>query len=1384
MLDGTQQGITVEFPGIDGGLLISLRRHIRSYQRTRSKGEDLTIPKLWLARGTITFPGWPRDLVLAAGNFAFGRMGPKFKTPRMVIREATPEELGHLEGGPPLPVPAVGGQGPDEVPLVHPPREVRETEGAVRMGQFGLLISKPVFESLSELSDAQKKPALAFLRSLTTGSWRSAVARPNGVALWISTQEDLRIYTSVVESIGTALWEYGVGPDLSSAIFPSGTMDGPVPQDSPTRPYVVLHEIRTSAPDEHSDLSFQEAFFRRQPGDTIDTPSRAISGVELSRFHQYYVLSPARMQELVDGLDVGLLPFLSEEQVAPFRSPRPILLSGEAGSGKSTVVVLWLLVNHIDHALKVADGRPLRQLFVTYSGRLRDKARQEFELMLPSRFRRHATEFRTFKEVLYGIITVAGSLGKYAQENESGFEWFVGKFARGRAPRNVDPVLLWDEIRSTIKGGSTDDPSKLIDFPAYEALSEKRGRTKTPQEYRKEYYEEAQRYKVHLQTEGRWDQLDLVAECLKAVGNGVAGENYDRIACDEVQDLAPAEIALLLKLLKNENVRNLLLTGDEAQVINPSGFSWARLKGELGARALPVPIPEVTRFRRNYRSSKEIVGLVNAILEVRGVLLDDGISRQTQEAVRATNVPPMLLCEVPLEVLRHSRTNPDERLVLVKTQEQKALIRDLLQDAANAVSILTVEEAKGLEWEGSLLYNFFVPRHEKITKNDWDAVFVPHLRAAFARSREMGERSPFGLTYEFNLLHVGTTRSKSFLAVYDEDKSLRLQGLGEPVMAAVKEADLDAFRTHWQTNAPSAADYRRLGERILERDSAQSRSFFRLAALEYQRANELQSAAECFEKAAQFEEAAECARASGDRAEELRFRARKAESEGHHPEAALHQKDRGDYFGRLQEREAAATAYAESARLFRLGKDLKSASQVLLLRAEVFPGGRGSDRAVCYEEAADALCEEEQVDACVEARLRALEEVDTAGVSQSSAVGVMPILPWRGRQHDHIAGHFAERGTWRDAATEARKASGYLRSASEQNTLAPSQKTVYAEASDAAAARSIDFWLKAKALADAGSARRTLWEFTTADSDLEERVIWWMGWIAHYKEQNLWEEFAEASTEIGSILSSRKDFVRSLHFLGAAWRACRESRQNSLTRRLLSETIRTADLGQDSQTRGRALLERARLSEEEQSIQQAFEDFRTSGRLLVGVGDLELARGALERAATAGSTLMSPHELGMFCIKEVAIPLFARNGLSEDAFDWSERGAALLAKGGPGAEKVLEEFIARLSTDVQFLRNEKEAALSEAARAEGKDREGAQVHVRDVERRMKGPLSDLAWHDVCVALIHEQLSRIDTKGDQLTRGSQVLDGAITLLQEAGSLEDVEVIRERTKAWHR
>ena len=168
-----------------------------------------------------------------------------------------------------------------------------------------------------------------------------------------------------------------------------------------------------------------------------------------------------RLQTAHASDQVELYLFLTREQARLLHSEPPLLLSGTAGSGKTTIAVYYLL-RHRVRQLTAASGAPAsapepraggeRALFLTYSPHLKRLSERIYRgLVRATDLERapHAVRFATFGELLVEILAHGGERWQAPPSGLAEFHAVYGNLPR--AARH-DPELVWEEIRAIIKG--------------------------------------------------------------------------------------------------------------------------------------------------------------------------------------------------------------------------------------------------------------------------------------------------------------------------------------------------------------------------------------------------------------------------------------------------------------------------------------------------------------------------------------------------------------------------------------------------------------------------------------------------------------------------------------------------------------------------------------------------------------------------------------------------------------------------------------------------------------------------------------------------------------------------------------------------------------------
>ena len=903
--------------------------------------------------------------------------------------------------------------------------------------RFKLLLGTEAILRLRQAPVIKRKAIGDLLRELASGTWEDWQGATRGFSSWVSDDTPNKLYTFTIPDFGTFVWQRQWSVDLSSVVrSPRAERESHAKGPHSYAPFVIIWRVladeqigsvfdfrgRAFKSDSPSD---SDGFWERKPADEVEY------GEEL--FH----LSPNLIDDFLSGVQLGLPLHLSEDQ-ARVLSPRegPILLSGQAGCGKTSVIISWLLINHLDYLDQSPPPKePLSQLFVTFSNRLRDLASFDFRTTLPKESGYHKTQFKSFRELLLDLIV--GKQSEFQSEREMTFE----RFMRDYAPKlegSIDPILLWDEIRSVIKGRAL-GKERFLSLAEYSMLNDARGHCKVPKYLRPTYHERAKNYDDYLHANGYWDGVDLAKTCLESLSSsdhaeGHASGRYDKIACDEVQDMAMVEILLLLRLLRTENFADLFFTGDTAQVINPSGFLWERLKEEVYEESDHSAKPDVNYLEKNYRSCEEIIRLVNGVLEVRRALLDDEVSRETIESVVPSKIKPMVVLSSPLEILKLAATNPNRRLVLTKTKEEKSRLEELLAESKIHVTVLTIEESKGLEYEGVLLWKFFVPRHQEIAKEEWRSVFIPKKRDHLREEIKKEETIPYGLTYEFNLLHVGLTRARGILAFYDEDELMRIENLDKrwvgPENGLLTAINPKEFEKLWKTGPVNGSELFELGEKLEGRDTPQAERMFLLAADQFMWEREYVRAAESYARAKDYFRAAQSYAKGEDRPNQLRMLALNEEKKERWKEAGEKWDEVGDVLFKQGELKEAAESYYNANVRYGLGEIYESAARSLSKAAKSLSTIDRAGSAKAFQECADRWAQtggpglEHGIDALQDAvfqgqQVERDEDLVSPGRSKKEWIAkrYMEIYEYESSlKRHHEAGVAAEkaRGLWRD----------------------------------------------------------------------------------------------------------------------------------------------------------------------------------------------------------------------------------------------------------------------------------------------------------------------------------------------------------------------------------
>ena len=545
---------------------------------------------------------------------------------------------------------------------------------------------------------------------------------------------------------------------------------------------------------------------------------------------------------------------LSPEEYQLVQLPGSLLLSGSAGTGKTTVALYRLLQS-------LQSYPPGKRLYLAQNPLLVANAREQFKKLLGNSHPSAESifEFKTMRDLCLEILE--NSAQPYRPEDEVNFQAFWLIYRAHPKRKQYPSALIWDEIRSIIKGSQLSPNLDLIAEKDYEKLGKKRS-TVIPQNQRREVYSLAEWYQKKLKQNNSFDEIDLARNVLRVLKQNP--QQYHFIVCDEVQDFTELHLELVLQLAAAG--ADFFFAGDLNQTISPSGFRWEDLKQKFYRQNQEI-LEKTLYF--NFRSVGSLVYLANQFLTLRGRLLKLGLAEvfenpkttlEEDKKTRQAGEPARLISASPTD-LKYilKELNPGDA-ILVRTEEEK----DKFGTEFQSTLIFTVEEAKGLEFDTVFLIEFFNASQD--------------LWGRFFRNNIIPTKETPQLQLELNLLYVAITRARRILNIWETEISqfwhqpelsacvlplapeLVQESREEPTPKSWQQRGLYYFKAEFFRQAIEC--FEKAGD-LLNKTWAEAK--YLAQQKEYTKAGELfaqlsqwETAARLFEKDKQWAKAAEC----------------------------------------------------------------------------------------------------------------------------------------------------------------------------------------------------------------------------------------------------------------------------------------------------------------------------------------------------------------------------------------------------------------------------------------------------------------------------------------------------------------------------------------------
>ena len=435
-----------------------------------------------------------------------------------------------------------------------------------------------------------------------------------------------------------------------------------------------------------------------------------------------------------------------DAQQAIYTMPLPLIVIGSAGSGKTALTL---------EKMKESLGEVL---YVTRSPYL---VRNSRDLYYALEYENDDQEvsFLSFAEYLASL--------RVPQGRELQFREFAQWFARHRtASKLKDAHQLFEEFKGVITGPSGDSP--YLSREEYSSLGVKQSIFSRGE--REQVYGLFLKYVEFMRENGYYDANILSYEYLPLVQ-----PRYDFVVVDEVQDLTTIQLQLILGSLRAP--RQFILCGDANQIVHPNFFSWSKLKSYFYLQDdLEVPAELIRILSSNYRNSAQVTEIANRILKLKTARFGS-VDRESHYLVRSNSATTgtVLLLPATEAVTRelNQKTHLSTRFaVVVMHPNQKPEAKAHFQTPL----IFSIQEAKGLEYDNIILYNFTSADEERFREitRGVDAEDLTESELNYGRAKDKSDRSLEIYKFHINALYVAITRAVENLYLIEANPNTRL----------------------------------------------------------------------------------------------------------------------------------------------------------------------------------------------------------------------------------------------------------------------------------------------------------------------------------------------------------------------------------------------------------------------------------------------------------------------------------------------------------------------------------------------------------------------------------------------------------------------------------
>ena len=350
--------------------------------------------------------------------------------------------------------------------------------------------------------------------------------------------------------------------------------------------------------------------------------------------------------------------------------------------------------------------------------------------------------------------------------------------------KNLSVDLVFSEIMGTIKGSTyTCATLQSLGAQEYQALSVRVAPNFPSSNDRSRVFRIFETYEKLKLRAREIDSIDFVVSLLRRLQDDQHMRSrlascFHEFYVDEVQDLRCIDISLLLSL--GNDPRGFHFGGDTAQGISQDSTfrfqdvkvlfhdHFGRQSAAIGQGDLAKPL--LFTLSRNYRSHQGILSLASSVMDLLFRNFPDTVDKSEPEIGTLVGpVPDLFLgCDASILMNRVSEDSASphevlfgaEQVVITRNEEDKAKLVHIIGEAA---LVLTILQAKGMEFEDVVLFNFF---HSTPDSVGWRNI----QRSTMDESSTFDAVKHVALCSELKNLYVAITRARLRFVMLEESE--------------------------------------------------------------------------------------------------------------------------------------------------------------------------------------------------------------------------------------------------------------------------------------------------------------------------------------------------------------------------------------------------------------------------------------------------------------------------------------------------------------------------------------------------------------------------------------------------------------------------------------